>query len=127
VIAGAPDLTTLTSLVRVVGLDAVLGGPGYYTLFAPTDAAFTQLRPGVISALQADPPRLRDALSDHIVPGAFVAADLMDMLELIALSGSRLALTSAQGLRVEQSYLTQADQITANGVLHRIDAVLLLR
>jgi uncharacterized surface protein with fasciclin (FAS1) repeats len=127
IIAGAPDLTTLTSLLRLCGLDGLLGGPGHYTLFAPTDEAFAQLRPGALSALQSDPPRLRDVLSDHIVPGAFVAADLMDMLELIALSGARLIIASAHGLRVEQSYLTQADQITANGVLHRIGAVLLLR
>ncbi|MEI8307364.1 MAG: fasciclin domain-containing protein [Chloroflexales bacterium] len=127
VIAGTPDLTTLASLLRLSGLDGVLHGPGHYTLFAPTDEAFTRLRSGVLSALHADLPRLRDLLSDHIVPGVFVAADLMDMLAVTALSGARLTLTSTHGLRVEQSYLTQADQITSNGVLHRIDAVLLLR
>jgi uncharacterized surface protein with fasciclin (FAS1) repeats len=56
VIAGAPDLTTLASLLRVAGLDSVLRGPGHYTLFAPTDEAFAQLRPGVLSTLHADLP-----------------------------------------------------------------------
>ncbi|MEI7770866.1 MAG: fasciclin domain-containing protein [Chloroflexales bacterium] len=127
VIAGTPDLSIFASLLRVAGLDGVLRGSGPYTLFAPTDEAFAQLRPGVLAALYVDPPRLRDALSDHIVSGALVAADLMDVLEVTALSGARLTITSAHGLRVEQRYLTQADQITANGVLHRIGALLQLR
>ncbi|MEI7646330.1 MAG: fasciclin domain-containing protein [Chloroflexales bacterium] len=127
IIAGTPDLTTLTSLLRLAGLDSMLRGPGHYTLFAPTDEAFVYLRPGVLAALCADLPRLRDVLSDHIVPGAFVAADLMDMPAVTALSGTRITLTSTHGLQVAQSYLTQADQITDNGVLHQIGAVLLLR
>jgi uncharacterized surface protein with fasciclin (FAS1) repeats len=51
----------------------------------------------------------------------------MAVSALTALSGVKLTFTNTHGLRVEQSYLTQADQLAANGVLHQIDAVLLLR
>jgi uncharacterized surface protein with fasciclin (FAS1) repeats len=127
VIAGKTELSILTALLFGTKLDGALREPGPYTLFAPTDEAFARLRPGSITALRADPPRLLAVLRDHLVPGALVAADLMAVSALTALSGVQLTVTSTHGLRVAQSYLTQADHLAANGVLHQIDAVLLLR
>ena len=127
VLVGTTELSILTALLFRAGLDNALRGPGPYTLFAPSNHAFARLRPGILTALRADPPRLLAVLSDHLVPGALVAADLMAVSALTALSGVQLTITSTRGLRVEQSYLTQADQLAANGVLHLIDAVLLLR
>jgi uncharacterized surface protein with fasciclin (FAS1) repeats len=51
----------------------------------------------------------------------------MALSALTALSGLTLALDRSAGLRVADAYLTDADVIVANGVLHQIDTVLLLR
>lgn len=127
VVAGMADLTTLRSLLAATELDRLLRGPGPYTLFAPTDTAFARLPTELLTLLRADLPRLRAVLGDHLVSGMLVAADLMGLQVVTALSGMRLTLFSASGLRVEQSYLLAADHLAGNGVLHTVDGVLLLR
>src|SRR5689334_13877955 len=49
--AAAPNLTTLVATARAADLLSTLSGPGPYTVFAPTDAAFGRLTPGVVDTL----------------------------------------------------------------------------
>ena len=63
------SLATCARLLVLAGLEQMLQGEGRYTLFAPTDLAFDELRPEAMAALERDPTRLRAAL-DREVRGA---------------------------------------------------------
>src|SRR6266849_5245397 len=77
------------------GLVDTLSGPGPFTIFIPTDAAFDQLSYDKQTDLFADPGKLAKVLKYHIVPGYFTADDLLDRLFLKTLEGQRLRVWSS--------------------------------
>src|SRR6266581_8543656 len=78
----------------VAGLVGILSGPGPFTIFAPTDAAFDQLSGDQQARLFADPEKLARVLKYHIVPGYYTADDLLDRLFLKTLVWERLRVWS---------------------------------
>ncbi len=66
-----------------------------------------------------------DALAYCIVPGTYLAADLVDGLILPTILGQNLTVSSGEsGLVVNQSNIVQSDILAFNGVLHVIDKIL---
>ena len=124
----AGRFSTLAAALHSTGLDTVLHGAGPFTLFAPTDAAFSRLPPGQREALLAPDgrERLRSLLTHHVVPGTATAAELATRGAITPLSGGALAIsTSRSGLTVGGADVVTADLDASNGVIHVIDAVLL--
>ena len=74
------DHTTLVAAVKAAGLVDTLQGPGPFTVFAPTNAAFEKLPAGTVETLLK--PEMKDklvaVLTYHVVPGRISAKDLMD-------------------------------------------------
>src|SRR3954454_20801434 len=62
----AGDFTTLATALEAAGLVDTLKGPGPFTVFAPTDAAFAKLPAGTLDSLLADPDKLRAVLTYHV-------------------------------------------------------------
>jgi len=81
-------------LESVAGLVETLNGPGPFTIFVPTDAAFDKLSGDQQADLFADPGKLAKVLKYHIVPGYYTADDLLDRLFLKTLEGQRLRVWS---------------------------------
>jgi uncharacterized surface protein with fasciclin (FAS1) repeats len=81
-------------LESMAGLVETLSGPGPFTLFIPTDAAFDSLSGEQQANLFADPGKLAKVLKYHIVPGYYTADDLLDRLFLKTLEGLRLRVWS---------------------------------
>ena len=81
-------------LESMAGLVETLSGPGPFTLFIPTDAAFDRLSDDQQATLFADPGKLAKVLKYHIVPGYYTADDLLDRLFLKTLEGQRLRVWS---------------------------------
>ncbi len=81
-------------LESVAGLIETLSGPGPFTIFVPTDAAFDRLSDDQQANLFADPGKLARVLKYHIVPGYYTADDLLDRLFLKTLEGQRLRVWS---------------------------------
>ena len=81
-------------LESVEGLIETLSGPGPFTIFVPTDAAFDLLSGDRQANLFADPGKLAKVVKYHIVPGYFTADDLLDRLFLKTLEGQRLRVWS---------------------------------
>jgi uncharacterized surface protein with fasciclin (FAS1) repeats len=81
-------------LESVAGLVDTLTGPGPFTIFIPTDAAFDSLSDEQQTNLFADPGKLAKVLKYHIVPGYYTADDLLDRLFLKTLEGQRLRVWS---------------------------------
>ena len=84
----------LKGLESVEGLMEALSGPGPYTVFIPTDAAFERLSGDQQANLFADPGKLAKVVKYHIVPGYFTADDLLDRAFLKTLEGPRLSVWS---------------------------------
>ena len=80
----------IRGLESVEGLMAALSGPGPFTVFIPTDAAFDRLSGDKQANLFADPGKLAKVVKYHIVPGYFTADDLLDRVFLKTLEGPRL-------------------------------------
>jgi len=132
--AAASDFKTLTAALKAAGLDETLKGPGPFTVFAPTDAAFAKLPEGTVETLLKDPKgQLAEILKYHVVAGEVMAADVAKMdgqkvktvqgAELtVEVSGDKVVLVDAAGNRVN---VIKTDITASNGVIHVIDAVLI--
>ena len=78
----------------LAGLVDTLSGPGPFTIFVPSDAAFDRLSSDQQANLIADPEKLARVLKYHIVPGYYNADDLLDRLFLKTLGWERLRVWS---------------------------------
>src|SRR2546422_11538811 len=81
-------------LESVAGLVETLSGPGPFTIFIPTDAAFDRLSADQQANLFADPGKLAKVLKYHIVPWYYSSGDLLERLFLKTLEGQRLRVWS---------------------------------
>lgn len=124
--ASIGDFSTLTTALRLTGLDAALASGGPFTVFAPTDAAFAKLPPGTLNTLIANPSQLADVLRYHAVSGQVLSTQLTNgQVAPTLLTGRSLTVTLAPGsVRINASNVTAADVRAVNGVIHVIDTVL---
>lgn len=138
-VASTPGLSTLAAEVRAAGLGTMLDGPGPYTLFAPSDAAYARLAPGVAQDLLAPDNRATLALllRNHAVAGEVDVAALTQRIEagggratLTTLAGQPITATLTDGVVTltsssgEKAYVEAADIRQANGMLQVINGVL---
>ena len=84
----------VSGIESLAGLVDTLSGPGPFTIFVPSDAAFDRLSSDQQANLIADPEKLARVLKYHIVPGYYNADDLLDRLFLKTLQGQRLRVWS---------------------------------
>ncbi len=134
------DHTTLVAAVKAAGLVETLKGPGPFTVFAPTNAAFAALPAGTVDTLlkPESKPTLTKVLTYHVVAGKYDAAALSKMiadgkgmasLKTVAggtltakASGNTVMVTDEKG---GTATVTIADVYQSNGVIHVVDKVLL--
>lgn len=134
------DHTTLVAAVKAAGLVDTLKGPGPFTVFAPTNAAFAALPAGTVDTLLKPENKgtLTTVLTYHVVPGKLDAKALMN---LIAQGGGRAMLKTASGgtltattngsmvmitdAKGGTATVTTADVYQSNGVIHVVNKVLL--
>jgi uncharacterized surface protein with fasciclin (FAS1) repeats len=134
------DHTTLVAAVKAAGLVETLKGPGPFTVFAPTNAAFSALPAGTVDTLlkPENKATLTTILTYHVVAGKWDAAALSKMIKegngmatiktvsggsLVAKSnGSKIMVSDEKG---GTATVTIADVYQSNGVIHVIDKVLL--
>ena len=124
----AGTFTTLVTALKAAGLADALQGPGPFTVFAPTDAAFAKLPAGTVEALLADPQKLAAILTYHVVPGKAMAGDIVRSKgsEAKTLNGQSLDVAVRGGkVFVNSAQVIRADILASNGVIHVIDTVLL--
>lgn len=127
------DHKTLVAAVTAAGLVDTLKGPGPFTVFAPTDAAFGKLPAGTVESLTqpAQKAALTKILTYHVVPGRLTAADLTDGQTLTTVEGGTLTVAkTADGVTLTDakggtSKVTQADVLQSNGVIHVVDTVVM--
>ena len=126
--AVAAKFTTLVAAVKAAGLVDTLKGPGPFTVFAPTDAAFAKLPPGTLEMLlkPENKAKLASILTYHVVPGTVMSQDVVKLNSAKTVAGGDLAIKTVNGgVMVNNAHVAKADVRASNGVIHVIDTVLL--
>jgi uncharacterized surface protein with fasciclin (FAS1) repeats len=126
-LAANSSFATLVQLVKQVGIVEDLRGFGRFTVFAPDDNAFAAVPPDVLQILKSDSALLAKVLTYHVVSDTapFLAAQLRDSKPMRTLERSELKFTARDGgLYVNDARVLQADIMATNGVIHKIDKVL---
>ena len=124
--AGNPDFSTLVELLNAAGLTDTLNAEGSWTVFAPTNEAFAQLPPAVVSYLGSSPELLTRVLNYHVVPGATLAADLASgPTASVETSELNVVVAEDGSVTVDGATVLTADIAASNGVIHAIDSVLI--
>ncbi|MFN3674718.1 MAG: fasciclin domain-containing protein [Sphingomonas pseudosanguinis] len=137
--AATPSLSSLVAAIRAASLSTTLAGPGPYTLFAPSNAAFSRLAPGVQEQLlqPANHGSLVRLLRFHMLPGVVTVSDLQQRIAAgggtatimtvqgepltLSMTQSVITLTDASG---NKSYIEAGDLRQANGMIHIVNGVL---
>jgi uncharacterized surface protein with fasciclin (FAS1) repeats len=120
----AGNFKTLATALQAAGLIDTLKGPGPFTVFAPTDAAFAAIPKDQLDAILADKAKLTSILTYHVVPGKVMAADVKAG-QVTTVQGSALTIATAGGVTVNGAKVTATDITASNGVIHVIDRVVL--
>lgn len=134
------DHTTLVAAVKAAGLVETLQGAGPFTVFAPTNDAFSKLPAGTVETLlkPENKATLTSVLTYHVLSGKFSSKDVANAIKagngkaqfktvqggtLTAMySGKDVVLQDEKG---NSSKITIMDVNQSNGVIHVIDAVAL--
>ena len=132
--------STFAAAAKSAGLDRTLAGPGPYTVIVPVNAAFEKLPAGTLDTLMKPEARaqLTEVLTFHILPGAVLAADIGTAIDngggsaqlatmgggtiTATKEGNNIVLTDSAG---GKAIVTAADDRRSNGVIHRVDTVLM--
>lgn len=119
--------TALVAALSKADLVTTLQGDGPFTVFAPTDQAFTDAGIDLDSfTTDEEIAALANILLYHVYSGAVNAADVTDGLTVTMVNGDDASFTVADGtVMVGDATVTAADVIASNGVIHVIDKVLM--
>lgn len=127
--AGNSDFSTLVAAVKAAGLVETLSGEGPFTVFAPTNAAFSKLPAETLASLLK--PENKDKLSAilkyHVVSGKVMASEVVGLKAAKTVQGQSVSISTVEGKVVlnGQSQVVKTDIAGGNGVIHVIDTVLL--
>lgn len=119
--AGNPDFSTLVGALSAADLVTTLQGDGPFTVFAPTNDAFTALSevPGGDA--------LKEVLLYHVVSGKYTSDDLFEKTTITTVQGEEVSIEFNDDTVVLNGTVTVtvADIMASNGVIHVIDNVLI--
>jgi uncharacterized surface protein with fasciclin (FAS1) repeats len=137
-IGGEPDIvaiastndqfSTLVSALTAADLVDTLQGPGPFTVFAPSNAAFDRLPAGTVDTLllPENQDQLIEVLTYHVVPGRITSDQLSGEVQTVeTVQGGTVTIDGTSGVTVDGANVTAADIVASNGVIHRIDEVLM--
>jgi uncharacterized surface protein with fasciclin (FAS1) repeats len=135
------DHTTLVAAVKAAGLVETLSGPGPFTVFAPTNAAFAKLPAGTVETLvkPENKAMLTKILTYHVVAGRLTAKDIAADAKM---HGGKATLTTVEGEKLTawkdkagawwltdakggKAKITIPNVMQSNGVIHVVDTVLM--
>lgn len=123
---GNPDFSTLVAAVIAADLATTLQGQGPFTIFAPTNEAFSKLPPQTLADLlkPENKAKLAAILTYHVVAGKVLAADVKTS-KVKTVNGKELDIkVNGSDVTVNGVKVIKTDIVGSNGVIHVIDSVL---
>lgn len=124
----AGTFNTLVTAINAAGLTDTLKGDGPFTVFAPTDEAFSKLPPGTVENLlkPENISQLQAILTYHVVPGKVKAKDAVELTSAKTVNGQEFKVSkSGNDLMVDDAKVIKTDIMASNGVIHVIDRVIM--
>ena len=118
---------SLVAALVKADLVSTVQGDGPFTVFAPTDQAFTNAGIDLDSfTTDEEIAALTNILLYHVYSGAVNAANVTDGLAVQMVNGDYAQFTVTEGtVMIEDATVTAADVMASNGVIHVIDKVLM--
>ncbi|MEQ1744681.1 MAG: fasciclin domain-containing protein [Saprospiraceae bacterium] len=125
---GSKDHTTLVAAVKAAALVDALSNAGPFTVFAPTDEAFSKVPKETLNDLMK--PENKDALSNileyHTFVGVVKIEQMRDGQKLNQVNLKNIMLSVKDGKVMVNGKATILASVPAsNGIVHVIDAVLI--
>ena len=154
---GEGTFTTFIRGINMTEIVATLREPGTYTMFAPTDAAFAQMKAEQVEHLFEDYYNMSRLVKYQLVQGLYRTTDLLDRIFLKTLEGQRLIIESSasnerdteslvdgtdahgyvvrdtvtttllESIKVNGAHIIRGNVSADNGLIHVIDKVLVPR
>jgi uncharacterized surface protein with fasciclin (FAS1) repeats len=125
--AGNDDFSTLVAAVKAAGLAETLSGDGPFTVFAPTNEAFSKLPEGTVETLlkPENKEKLAAVLTYHVVAAKVMAADVKAG-KVATVNGAEATITVKDGaVMIDGAKVVTTDIVGKNGVIHVIDTVIM--
>lgn len=128
---GTTTFKTLVAALTAGELAATLGGPGPFTVFAPTDAAFAKIPKATLDSLllPANKAQLQTILKYHVISGNPVYAKDVAPGAVTTLSGPVNVTVNGADVELDagggKAKVVLTDLPASNGVTHVIDTVIL--
>lgn len=122
------ELSTLVAALKAADLVSTLEGAGPFTVFAPTNDAFSALpfKGAELQYLLHNKDKLTEVLEYHVASGDVMSADLKNDEKIKMLMGGSVTVTLANGaVKINDATVKTADVKASNGVVHIIDKVLI--
>lgn len=117
--------STLATALTTADIVETLQGDGPFTVFAPTDEAFSDVNQSWLTALLEDTTNLTKVLTYHVLSGTYMSTDLSNTT-VETLEGTNLTITvNSTGVYVDNVMVTTADIECSNGIIHIIGSVLI--
>ncbi|WP_042492126.1 fasciclin domain-containing protein [Aequorivita sublithincola] len=134
------DLSTLVSALQAADMAQTLKAEGDYTVFAPTNEAFSKVPKATLDNLMMpeNKAKLQSLLQYHVLQGKMNAADVVakikeagGKLDVTTMNGETITLSEKDGkvmikdAKGNMATVTSADMDASNGVVHVVDKVLM--
>ncbi len=129
-VAADGSLQAFSSAIEAVGLVAELRGSGPFTVFAPTDAAFTKLAEHTLQnwLRRESRSKLREILTYHLLRGRLPVIEVIKSSSARTVQGTSLTVRFTDGrMHVNNAQVIRADIECSNGLIHMIDTVVIPR
>lgn len=125
---GAGSFNTLAAALQAADLVGALKGEGPFTVFAPTDEAFSKLPKGTVDTLlkPENKQKLAAVLTYHVVKGEVGSSQVVKLSGAKSLNGQQIDIQVLDGtVKVDKATVVKTDIQCSNGVIHVIDQVIL--
>jgi len=122
-----PQFSTLVTAIKAAGLVKTLQGPGPFTVFAPTNAAFAKIPAAKLKTVLANKALLTKILTYHVLPKKVLAATVVGMsgpANVPTVEGATVKVSPKPPM-VNNAKIIKTDIQASNGVIHVIDTVLM--
>jgi uncharacterized surface protein with fasciclin (FAS1) repeats len=125
VLRNAGTFRMFLNVVNAAGYTRVLKGSGPYTVFAPTDDAFSRIPAVVRDSLLRDKASMEVLIQNHVVQGKLSSVQAKKGTSGMSFMGGAGVKvdTSDNRVRVNGAQVIKCDMVASNGVIHVVDRV----
>ena len=127
VAVGAGSFKTLVAAINASDLVGTLKGDGPFTVFAPTDEAFSKLPKGTLESLlkPENKKKLQDILTYHVVAAKVPASKVTaGKVAIVNKKHAKISIKNGK-VMIDKANVVKTDVMASNGVIHVIDQVIL--